>query len=100
MTKSEVKKEFLEWNGGRPFISLSEICKAMHIGKDRARAIVSGLSYFSSGRRKDFLVEDVARRIAEEARPLGGDRTRTIGIPEEVIANIEQPEDTEGVCNE
>ena len=100
MTKSKVKKELLTCTKGRPFISLSEICRVMHVGKDRAHTIVAGLSYFSTGRRKDFLVEDVARRIAEEAKPIGGERTRTIEIPREVIANFEQREDTEGVCNE
>ena len=100
MTKSEVKREFLAWTEGRPFISLPEICKAMHIGRDRARSIVSGLNYFSSGRRKDFLVDDVARRIAEEAKTLGGDRSRAIEIPEEVVDVIEKPENTKGACDE
>ena len=96
MTKTQVKKELLDWTGGRPFISLTELCGAMHIGKDRARTIVSGLSYFSTGRRKDFLVEDVAKRISERATPLEGDMTRTVGIPISTITKIEQKEEGGG----
>lgn len=96
MTTKQVKRELLEWNGRRPFISLTEICKAMHVGKDRARAIVTGLDYFRNGKRKDFLVEDVARRIAENATILNGDSARLCAVSGGAAENIEKHAGDEG----
>ena len=66
MTKSAIKKELLEWNKGRPFISITEIASALKLGKDAARATVAGLEYVRHGQRKDYLVDDVAQRLAEK----------------------------------
>lgn len=65
MDKIQVKKELMRFCGDRPFISLTELRKAMHVGSDGASAIVSGLFYIKNGNRKDYLVDDVAERIVE-----------------------------------
>ena len=68
MTKVDVKKELMRFNEGRPFISLTDIARAMHIGRDSARSWVDGLEYIQQGRRKDYLIEDVAERLAASRR--------------------------------
>ena len=67
MTATQIKKELLRWNEGRPFISVSELAHALKIGRDSARSIVAGLSYLKNGNRKDYLVESVAERLAERS---------------------------------
>jgi hypothetical protein len=65
MTKQQIKEELLQCTKGRPFISLTEIRKAMHVGKDGASSMVRGLYYIRNGNRKDYLVEDLAERLAK-----------------------------------
>ena len=68
MTKSAIKKELLEWNKGRPFLSVTDIANALQIGRDAARKTVSGLDYVQHWQRKDYLVEDVAQRLADKRK--------------------------------
>lgn len=68
MTKTDVKRDLLNYNNGRPFVSVTELASALHIGKDSARRWVEGLDYIRQGKRKDYLVEDVAARLAESRR--------------------------------
>lgn len=68
MKKSTVKEGLMMYTGKRPFISLTEIAKALHLGKDSTRDLVNGLAYVKNGKRKDYLVEDVATRIAERSQ--------------------------------
>ena len=65
LTKTEIKKALLMWNGNRPFISITEIARSLKIGRDKARELVSGLGYIENGRRKDYLVDAVAERLYE-----------------------------------
>lgn len=65
MNKKQIKAELTTFCDGRPFISLTELRKAMHVGKDGARAMVKGLYYIPNGLRKDYLIEDIAERLAE-----------------------------------
>lgn len=65
MTKKQIKEELLQCTEGRPFISLTEIRKALHVGKDGACSMVRGLYYIRNGNRKDYLIEDLAERLAE-----------------------------------
>ena len=66
MNKKQIKEELMKFTEGRPFISLTEIRKAMHVGKDGASAMVRGLYYIKNGNRKDYLVEDLAERLCEK----------------------------------
>lgn len=66
MNKKQIKADLTTFCDGRPFISLTELRKAMHVGKDGARAMVKGLYYIQNGQRKDFLIEDIAERLCEK----------------------------------
>lgn len=68
LTKTEIKKALMTWNENRPFMSVSDISESMHIGRDSARNLVSGLPYIPNGRRKDYLVEDIAERLSERSQ--------------------------------
>ena len=68
MKTSDVKKEMLRYNDGRPFISITELANMLHVGRDSARALVAGLPFIPQGRRKDYLVSDVAERLSERRR--------------------------------
>ena len=67
LTKTAVKKALMAWNDERPFISISELAKALHVGRDSARATVAGLGYIKHGQRKDYLVDAVAERLVERS---------------------------------
>ena len=67
MTKKQIKTELMRFNRDRPFISLTGIAQAMRVGKDSARSMVKGLPYIQNGNRKDYLIEDIANLLAEEA---------------------------------
>ena len=82
MTKTQVKKELLDFNSKKPFISITGIRKALGIGKDSARALVSGLSFIRHGNRKDYLVDDVATLLAEEVEPPSSAEQKTPEVSE------------------
>lgn len=65
MTKSQIKADLMKYTEGRPFISITELRKVMHIGKDGASNMVSGLCFIKNGNRKDYLIEDIAERLCE-----------------------------------
>lgn len=67
LTKTSVKKALMAWNNDRPFISVGELAKALHVGRDSARATVAGLGYIKHGHRKDYLVDAVAERLVERS---------------------------------
>lgn len=97
MTKTQIKKELLAYTGRSPFISVSDLAKALHIGRDRARTIVTGLEYIPHGSRKDYLIDEVAQHIVSEARVMGGDSSRKVDIGTETRLSIEDkwPEEDE-----
>ena len=64
MTKTEIKKEMLTYTDGAPFISIKDYARMMRIGKDAARAELSGIEYIVRGKRKDYLIEDIANKLA------------------------------------
>lgn len=68
MEKTQIKDELMKYTGKRPFISQTELAKVLHIGKDSARELVNGLAYYVNGKRKDFLIDDVAERIYEKSQ--------------------------------
>ena len=68
MTKTEIKKDLTKWNSGRPFISITDLARVLHIGRDKARRMVAGLEYYEQGNRKDYLIEDIAERISRERK--------------------------------
>lgn len=74
ITKSSIKKELLAWNSKRSFIIVSELAEALHIGRDATRSFVIGLDYIQQGNRKDFLVDEVAERLASMKESGGGAR--------------------------
>lgn len=68
MDKKHIKEELMKHTDTRPFISQTELAKALHLGKDSTRTLVSGLAYLKNGKRKDYLIEDVAARLADRAQ--------------------------------
>lgn len=65
MTKSTIKAELLRWNEDRPFMSITDVSKALGCGADNARKMLQGLSYLKLGKRKAFLIDDIAAAFAD-----------------------------------
>lgn len=64
-TKTQIKKDLLSVNGNAVVMSISAIAKAMHMSRDSAAAILSGLPYDPRGKAKMYYVDDVATVLAE-----------------------------------
>lgn len=63
MTKAEVEKALIEFNGGSPFVNISRIAKFLRIRNESAGELVAMLDRIESGREKRFYAGDVAREI-------------------------------------
>lgn len=68
MNKTSIKRSILDYTGGAPFVSVSSLAKMLGVGRDSTRALLQGLPYIPQGRRKDYLVDDVAERLADLKR--------------------------------
>lgn len=62
MDKKTITKALRE-ESGSIFINVSQIAKAVGVGRNTAAELVDGLDYYANGNAKLFLAEDVAARI-------------------------------------
>ena len=67
MTSTEIKRQLM-LRYKKDFISLSEIGRALGMGADKTRDLMSGVDFLPSGREKRYLISDIADRIAEMRR--------------------------------
>ena len=62
MTKTELIKQ-LKAERNTPFMSLNDIAKALRIGKDRAKTLLSDCDYIDMGNSRRYLADDVANAL-------------------------------------
>ena len=65
MTKTEIKNELVNAIGS-PMASKADLEKALKVGRKKVDQICAGLDFMRAGRKKLFLISDVAARIAAE----------------------------------
>ena len=65
MTVQNIERMLIKSVDGAVFINISQIARAIGIGRETAAVLVDGLEYFYTGRAKNYLVRDVAKRINE-----------------------------------
>jgi len=67
MNKTEIVK-MLTARRGSDFMSLRDVCGALHIGNDKARAMLDGLDFLELGNGRRYTVSDVADRLLSMRR--------------------------------
>ena len=67
MTKSELVK-MLTARRGSDFMSLRDVCGALHIGNDKAHSLLDGLDFLELGNGRRYSVSDVADRLLSMRR--------------------------------
>ena len=67
MTKTEMINQ-LKVGRNAPFMTLNDIAKALRIGKDKAKTILSDCDYIDMGNSRRYLADDVAGALLEKKR--------------------------------
>ena len=67
MTKTELINQLMAGRAA-PFMSLNDIAKALRIGKDKAKTILSDCDYIDMGNSRRYLANDVAGALLEKKR--------------------------------
>jgi hypothetical protein len=65
MTKEMIKAELMVRTEGRPFMSVTNLRNTLGCGHSTAIAILDGLTYIKTGKRKSYLVDDIATVLAD-----------------------------------
>ena len=65
MDKRNIKKDLIEFTGGKFFINQTQLMKFMGISNRLAREIVQGLDYERTKKERKYYITDVAHRIFE-----------------------------------
>lgn len=66
MNKSDIKRTLTQCVGGKAFITRGEIKAIMGWGNDRSMELVKGLDCITAGRTKQYLIDEVAAKIATQ----------------------------------
>lgn len=66
MNKTAIKKLFMAENKGCSFVTQGDIKRVMGWGNDRTIGLVRELDYISAGRTKQYMVDEVAAKIATQ----------------------------------
>ena len=64
MDKKAITKALRE-ESGSIFINVSQIAKAVGVGRNTAAELIDGLDYYACGNAKMFFTDDVAARIMQ-----------------------------------
>ena len=67
MTKTELINQLMAGRDA-PFMSLNDIAKALRIGKDKAKTILSDCDYIDMGNSRRYLAGDVANALLDMKR--------------------------------
>lgn len=65
MTKTQIKKDLLQGNGGSILISIAAVARLTKMSRDRASVLLKDLQYDPRGKAKMYYVDDVAAVFAE-----------------------------------
>lgn len=66
MDKQTLVKTLTKYAKGSAFINHEQIKRCLGCGNDKAYSLTESLSYFKNGRKKLYLVEELAEVIAEK----------------------------------
>lgn len=64
MDKQTLKRQ-LQQTAGKEFLNVTEVARAIGIGRATARELLRGLDYVSMGKNKLYFIPDVAERLIE-----------------------------------
>ena len=64
MTKTQIKKDLLQGNGGSILISIAAVARLTKMSRDRASILLKDLQYDPRGKARMYYVDDVAELLA------------------------------------